>query len=164
MSTIKEAIKLVEEMEEDELNHVDAVPTDMGMGSDIGGDTLEPSEPPVSDSAIGADTEGESALALLRSMKNSLEQIATAVAPVEEMPPGAEGGPGGMPGGMPGEMPGEMAGEGDEMPMPDEPPTDIEAAAEADTAEEAGEEADEEAGEAEEDEAEAEEDEAKARK
>lgn len=142
MSNITEAIKLVEEMEADELDHIgsEAPPSDMGI-EDIGGDTLEPSEPPVSDSAIGADTEGESALSLLRSMKNSLEQIAAAVAPVEEMPPGAEGadGMGGM-GGPP--VPAEGAeGEG-ELPMPDEPPADIEgeAAAEGESPEEEAEE------------------------
>lgn len=118
MSNIKEAIKLVEEMEVDELDHLgsEAPPADMGgdPGMDIGGETLEPSEPPVSDSAIGADTEGETALSLLRSIKMSLEQIAAAVAPVEEVPPGAEGA-----GGMPPEG-------GGEIPMPDEPPADIE--------------------------------------
>lgn len=136
MSNINEAIKLVEEMEADELSHMDsgAMPTDMGVGSDIGGDSLEMSEPPVSDSALGADTEGESALSLLRSMKNSLEQIAAAVAPVEEMPPGAEGGEGGAPGG------------GGEIPMPDEPPADIEAAeAEGEAAAEGDEAAEDEA-------------------
>ena len=144
MSTLNEAIKLVEEMETDELSHMDsgAPPTDMGVGSDIGGDTLEPSEPPMSDSAIGADTEGESALSLLRSMKNSLEQIAAAVAPVEEMPPGAEGEMG-MEGG---------GGGGGEIPMPDEPPVDIEAAGAEGEAAAEGEEAAEGEGEAEEDE------------
>lgn len=130
---ILEAIKLVEEMETDELSHLGSgapPPTDMGVGSDIGGETLEPSEPPMSDSAIGADTEGESALSLLRSIKISLEQIAAAVAPVEELPPGVDGGMGGG-GGMGGEMGDMGAGppgaEGEDgMPMPDEPPSDIE--------------------------------------
>lgn len=119
MSNINEAIKLVEEMEVDELDHLgsEAPPADMG-GPEFGGDTLEPSEPPMSDSAIGADTEGETALSLLRKMSISLEQIAAAVAPVEA-PPGAEG----ETGGMGGEMPPE-GGEG--VPMPDEPPIDIE--------------------------------------
>lgn len=135
MSNIKDAIKLVEEMEADELSHLgsEAPPSDMGLGSDVGGDTLEPSEPPMSDSAIGADTEGESALSLLRSMKQSLEQIAAAVAPIEEMPPGAEGMEGGMggPGGMPIEGEGEGAPGEEGMPMPDEPPADDELAAES---------------------------------
>ena len=146
MSNIKEAIKLVEEMEADELSHLqsEAPPTDMGLGSDIGGDTLEPSEPPMSDSAIGADTEGESALSLLRSMKNSLEQIAAAVAPVEAMP--GEGGPEGMEGGA---MPPGAEGGAGEIPMPDEPPADLEGEGEAEEAEGEAEEAE---GEAEEDE------------
>jgi len=146
MSNINEAIKLVEEMEADELSHLqsEAPPSDMGMGSDVGGETLEPSEPPISDTAIGADTEGDTALSLLRSMKNSLEQIAAAVAPVEELPPGAEGAEGAM-------------GAGGEIPMPDEPPADLEAEA-------AGEEelADEDEEAAEEHEEAAEEDEEKA--
>jgi len=147
MSTINEAIKLVSEMEADELDHIDsgAPPTDMDVGSDIGGDTLQPSEPPVSDSAIGADTEGDSALSLLRSMKNALEQIAAAVAPIEELPPGAEAGEG-------------AAGGAGAMPMPDEPPSDLEAGA---GAAEAGA-AEAEEGEAEEDEERAEEDEERA--
>jgi len=127
MSNIKEAIKLVEEMEADEFSHLqsEAPPADMGLDSDIGGETLEPSEPPMSDSAIGADTEGESALSLLRSMKNSLEQIAAAVAPVEAMP--GEGGPEGMEGGIPGEGGGGGAGGAGDIPMPDEPPADLDA-------------------------------------
>lgn len=155
MNTISEALKLVEEMEADELSHMDSgamPPSDMGVGSDIGGETLEMSEPPMSDSAIGADTEGDSALSLLRSMKNSLEQIASAVAPVEEVPPGAEGG---VPG--PG---GDIGAEGGDLPMPDEPPADIEGAAKAEAAaeDEGAAEGDEAA--AEEDEEAAEEDEA----
>lgn len=149
MSNINEAIKLVEEMEADELSHLqsEAPPSDMGMGSDVGGETLEPSEPPISDTAIGADTEGDTALSLLRSMKNSLEQIAAAVAPVEELPPGAEGAEGEM----------GMGGGGGEMPMPDEPPVDLEGEAEGEEAAAEGEE-----GAAEEDEEKAEEDEEKA--
>ena len=140
MSMIKDAIKLVEEMEEDELNRFDpeSRPSDIGMdgdsgggGGDIGGDSfdgmgiedvdgasLEPSEPPISDTAMGADTEGESALSLLRSIKVSLEQIAAAVAPIEEVLPGGPGGPGGAEG---------AEGGGGEIPMPDEPPIDVNA-------------------------------------
>lgn len=120
MSNIKEAIKLVEEMEADELSQ-------LGSGvpqiDDVDGETLEPSEPPVSDSAIGADTEGETALSLLRSIKTSLEQIAAAVAPIEE--PGAAD---------------ELKDESDMPPsegeLPEEPPFDIEAKGEEDEEEE----------------------------
>ena len=124
MSKINDAIKLVEELEADELQHAQTTPdAPMGAPEDsLGGDTLEPSEPPVSDSAVGADTEGETALSLLRDMRNSLTQIATAVAPPEtELP--AEGDPEGGPAGGPA---GE-AGDGAPMDMPDmpsEPPTD----------------------------------------
>lgn len=141
MSNINEAIKLVEEMEADELSHLQAGGApDMGVGdmggADIGGETLEPSEPPVSDTAIGADTEGDTALGLLRDMKTSLQQIAAAVAPVEELPPDGMGGaPGGAPGGAipPG-------GEDEAIPMPDEPPADLEDEGAAEAAEGAAEE------------------------
>jgi hypothetical protein len=125
MSNIKEAIKLVEELEADEIQLGDEMPaTDMGLGSDIGGETLEPSEPAVSDSAIGADTEGDTALSLLRSIKTSLEQIAAAVAPVDALP-------------APGEA-GEGVEGAEEAPMPGMPPADLgaEAAAEGETPEE----------------------------
>lgn len=127
MNPINEALKLVEEMEADEMQHLDSDPGADGLslgGADgaAPGELPDPSEPPVSDSAIGADTEGDSALGLLRSMKTSLEQIAAAVAPVEELPPGgpagAIGGPGDAGG---GELP--PGGEGGED-MPDEPPVD----------------------------------------
>lgn len=134
MSNIKEAIKLVEEMEADELEHDALPPADL---DDVGGDTLEPSEPPISDSAIGADTEGDSALSLLRSMKNSLEQIAAAVAPVETEPTAN------VPAGP------VATEEVEEFSMPEEPPADLEAEGEAEEAE----------GKAKEDEAEAEADE-----
>lgn len=149
MSNIKEAIKLVEEMEADELDRLgsEAPPSDVGMDADMGGETLEPSEPPISDTAIGADTEGDTALSLLRSMKNSLEQIAAAVAPVEALP--GEGGPEGMPPGAGGAGPVGAEG-GAEFPMPDEPPADLEAEGEAEEGEGEAEEAEGEA-EAEED-------------
>lgn len=136
MNAINEALKLVEDMETDELNHAGSggpppgMGGDMGGGGEIGGETLEPMEPPVSDSAIGADTEGDSALSLLRSMKMSLEQIAAAIAPpMEELPPGEEGA---LEGGMGGA--GGPGGEG-EIPMPDEPPVDADVDPGAESAE-----------------------------
>lgn len=115
---LKEAIKLVHEMEDDILGDAGAspeMPGDMGA-PDV--EPLEPSEPPISDTAIGADTEGETALGLLTQMKELLTQIAMAVAPPEEGMPGEEG-----------EMPpGAEGGEGAEgmTDMPPEPPTDEE--------------------------------------
>jgi hypothetical protein len=70
MTTLNDAIKLVEEMVDDEA----------AIGQH---EPLEPSEPPVSDSAIGADTEGDTAFELLRQMRDSLQQIAAVVAPEE---------------------------------------------------------------------------------
>ena len=127
MSTLNDAIKLVEEMETDELalRQPEAGGDDFGApegGLDDMGTLDEPMEPPVSDAAIGADTEGETALGLLRQMKDLLLQIATAVAPEQMAGPGgemgAEGEMGGMPGGAPG---GEMGAEG----MPGEPPDEL---------------------------------------
>ena len=81
-TTLNEAIKLVEEMEADELTASPAAATL--------DEPLEPSEPPVSDSAVGADTEEHTALGLLRQMRDFLAQLATALAP-EEIPEEAEG-------------------------------------------------------------------------
>jgi hypothetical protein len=120
MSNLNEALKLVREMEDD---LVSGAPTGLDMGAETGADQfgaeepLEPSEPPVSDSAIGADTEGETALGLLRQMTDLLQQITTAVAPPPED----------------GEL-GELEGEVDGAPvsgtvgseMPPEPPSDEE--------------------------------------
>lgn len=143
MSNIQEAVKLVREMiddEEDRLgSETGAPPVDLdgmgpidggGMGGEGMGGELEPSEPPISDTAIGADTEGVTALSLLKSIDTSLQQIAMAVAPPElgAEEAGMQGGPEGAPEG------------GGEIPMPDEPPADIEAEAAAE-GEEAGEEA-----------------------
>ncbi len=63
-----------------------------------------------SDSEMGTDTEGTTALSLLAEIRDFLAQLATALAPPEE---GGEGGPGG-PGGEGGPMPPEAGGE--EMP------------------------------------------------
>lgn len=77
-TTLKEAIKLVEEMEADAM---------MGgpdeMSASPAAEPLEPMEPPVSDSAIGADTEEDTALGLLRQMRDFLAQLTMALAPEE---------------------------------------------------------------------------------
>ena len=129
MSTLKDAIKLVEEMEADELAMHSPAPGEFGEltgGMDDMGVTDEPMEPPVSDTAIGADTEGETALGLLRQMKDLLTQIVQAVAPEqmvgdEEMA-GADLGMGGAGGGMPEEPPAGLppGGEGEEKIEVDE--------------------------------------------
>jgi hypothetical protein len=108
-TTLNEAIKLVEEMEADELTASPAAaPLD---------EPMEPMEPPVSDSAVGADTEEDTALGLLRQMRDSLLQLATALAPEEtpeemageEAAADAEGG-GGFPSDMPAEPPSDDFG------------------------------------------------------
>jgi hypothetical protein len=137
MSTLKDAVKLTEEMFDDELDALHGEPDGDEFGAPPAGGlgdmgTLdEPMEPPVSDSAIGADTEGETALGLLRQMKDLLTQLVVAVAP--EAMPGAEGaeggemmdlGGGGGAGGPPMDLGGEEGGEGGESDMPPEPPSD----------------------------------------
>lgn len=95
---LTEAIRLIEEIEDDFAaggaapDSLDTAGSDTtGMPDDIGSEM--PSEPPIEDSAIGADTEGETALGLLKSIKNSLQQIAAELAPdaaaemAPELPP-----------------------------------------------------------------------------
>jgi hypothetical protein len=60
-------------------------------GEPMGGD-LPPSEPPVSDSAVGADSQGSAALGLLREIRDFLGQLASALVPQEE-PEAEAGGP-----------------------------------------------------------------------
>lgn len=97
MNDLIEAKKLIEELEQDALQAPEAP---------VGGEfdsSLEPSEPPVSDTAIGADTEGETALSLLRGIKTDLDRLADELAPLPE--PGDEAGEG-----APEEIEGEGAG------------------------------------------------------
>jgi hypothetical protein len=77
----------------------DDMPVDRGTGGPIDLD-LPPTG--AGDAALGADTEGDTALSLLRDIRNSLQQLASAEVPepdagVEDMtgvPPGGPGGPG----------------------------------------------------------------------
>ena len=89
---LNEALVLVEELEQDEMSN----PTPMGGGGDVeapAADVPPPSEPPVDDEAVGADTEGNVALELLSQIRDLL---ATLVGGGEEGAPedgeGAEGG------------------------------------------------------------------------
>jgi hypothetical protein len=98
----------------DEFNDGGAMPPqggEMGAG-EMGGD-LPPSEPPVSDSAVGADSEGQLALGLLREIAGYLGQLAAALAPAPEPEEAAAG---------EGEGGGEFGGEpedGEEIPVED---------------------------------------------
>lgn len=138
MNTLLEAKKIVEEMEDEALRADSAggpgAGPEMGdIGGDMGGaemgdmgggadvDMLPPGEPPISDTAIGADTEGDTALGLLTQMKDLLTVLVTAVAPESEVAPEAEAG--GPPGAIAG---GEAGGEFDMGDMPPEPPVDAE--------------------------------------
>jgi hypothetical protein len=117
MSELTNALKLVQEMEDDMLDggsefDMGAPAPETGPSMDMG---MDPSEPPVSDSAIGADSEGDTALGLLRQMKDLLTQIAGGMAPPE-----------GEPGHEESETPDEEAAEQALGEMPPEPPKDDE--------------------------------------
>lgn len=126
MSDLKQALRIVEELEDE----ASTTFLDAGGATDGGeyaAPDLPPSEPPVSDSALGADTEGESALALLRQMRDSLQQLATALAPPPDDAAAEPGGPalgaeGGFEGGD-GLEGGDAGPEGDfeggDLPVPD---------------------------------------------
>jgi hypothetical protein len=80
MKELLESMKLVEEIQ-DEMTDLGAPPdgsgsTDAMSNAEFAPD-LPPSEPPISDSAIGADTEGETALDLLRQIRFLLNGIIT---------------------------------------------------------------------------------------
>jgi hypothetical protein len=83
MTNLQEAIKVVEEIEQDEL----AAPTEAPMMSEPPVDTPPPSEPPVDDSAIGADTEGNVVLQLLADIKDLLTQLVAVEDDDAELPP-----------------------------------------------------------------------------
>jgi hypothetical protein len=123
--SLTEARKLIAEMEQDELDQptpnagappVDAAPPmdDMPPG---GGDDLPPSEPPVSDDAIGADTEGNVFLQILSDIRDFLAVIAGVDGAGEEGPEGPEG-PGGPP--LPDEGEDEDKSAVDAIPEPPE--------------------------------------------
>lgn len=84
----KAALKIVEDMMDDA--KAEALPA----GSDDApppAPDMDSMEPPVSDSAVGADTEGATALGLLGDIAGSLQTLVTALAPEEEeAPPGEE--------------------------------------------------------------------------
>lgn len=72
-SKTAEALKLVEELEDDV--PADGAPVDEAPPGDTDGADLPPSEPPVEDSAMDIDTEGNVALQLLADIKNLLAQL-----------------------------------------------------------------------------------------
>jgi hypothetical protein len=99
----------------DEFNDgaADVPPQGGGAGAGGMGGDLPPSEPPVSDSAVGADSEGQVALALLREIADYLGQLASALAPAPEPEDAVAGG---------GEGGGEFGGEpedGEEISVED---------------------------------------------
>ena len=72
MTTLNEAIKLIEEIEDAEVEAPSEIAGEMAT------DTMDappPSEPPVDDTAIGADTEGNVVLQLLGDIKELLAQL-----------------------------------------------------------------------------------------
>lgn len=145
MNSLTEAQKIIREMEEEEIKFQDQGGGDVALqeppaggpegldagGGEFGGDAgldmpggegdgldLPPSEPPVSDSAVGADTEGNVVLSLLGDIRNFLAQLASAIVPEPETEEGVEGGAGPV-GEFGGEEGGEEGGEGEEVPVED---------------------------------------------
>jgi hypothetical protein len=97
MNALDESVKIIEnlqfrqrraisEMHDDEFDS--AAPPESGAGDeplddDPNADALPPSEPPVSDTAVGADTEGQVVLGLLADIKDLLGQLVAVQAPEE---------------------------------------------------------------------------------
>lgn len=89
MTALNEAYKLIQEVEDAEVESPSEIAADMG-GPEGAPDMPPPSEPPVSDDAVGADTEGNVVLQLLSDIKDLLAQLVGAEeAEIEggEMPP-----------------------------------------------------------------------------
>lgn len=80
----------------------------------------------MSDSAVGADTEGNVVLGLLGDIRNFLAQLASALVPEPETEEGAEGGEGPV-----GDFGGEEGGEGEGDGIPVEDPSEEASAEEA---------------------------------
>jgi hypothetical protein len=113
---INEARKLIEQIEDD----LEDMPPEGGGDLEGGGDDMAvdmppPSEPPIGDEAVGADTEGNVALQLLGDIKELLTQL---VAVEGGEVPGEEG-----------ELPdeGELPEEGEAVDAVPEAPEDEEA-------------------------------------
>ncbi len=105
MTQLQEAIKLIEELHDEEVKAPSEIASEMAPPAADEVDAVEappPSEPPVDDSAIGADTEGNIVLNLLADIRDFLAQLVGA----------DEGGEGELPG-EEGEMP-PVPGEGGE--------------------------------------------------
>jgi hypothetical protein len=87
MSKLNEALKLIEEIEQDQLE----APSEIAGSGEMGMDAPPPSEPPVSDEAVGADTEGNVVLQLLADIKDLLAQLVGAEEGEGELGPGGPG-------------------------------------------------------------------------
>ena len=107
MSQLKDAIKLIEEVEADEVKapREDAGEMAPPAADNIDAEAPPPSEPPVEDTAIGADTEGNVVLQLLADIRKFLAMLVGAEENEGELPPGEEE---------------ELADEGEAPPMPPE--------------------------------------------
>jgi hypothetical protein len=104
MTQLQEAIKLIEELHGEEVKAPSEIASEMAPPAaddiDVAAEAPPPSEPPVDDSAIGADTQGNIVLDLLADIRDFLAQL---VGADEE-----------------GAMPGEPGEEGEMPPVPDE--------------------------------------------
>jgi len=89
MTALKEALKQIEEIEDAEVASPSEIAADMGGEGEGGPEMPPPSEPPMSDTAVGADTEGNVVLQLLSDIKDLIAQLVGAEdAEIEgDMPP-----------------------------------------------------------------------------
>lgn len=84
MNSLNEAQKIVEELEHDELEHE-------GAPEEMAADALPPSETPIDDEAVGADTEGNVVLTLLSDIRDLLARLVGEEAEEHEGEEGLEG-------------------------------------------------------------------------
>lgn len=116
MKPLEQALVLIQEVTDAEVKAPSELASTFGAngsGDEPSMDGPPPSEPPVSDEAVGADTEGNVALQLLSDIRDLLNEL---VHGGEEGAPGEEGGEPPLP-------PGEEGAEDspvDAVPMPDE--------------------------------------------
>jgi len=93
MNSLAQAQKIVEELE-DQFG-AEAADTAPPGADDMAIDVPPPSEEPISDEAVGADTEGNVVIGLLSDIRDLLAQVVGVEGePGDDMPPGAGGPPG----------------------------------------------------------------------
>lgn len=90
MNQLQEAIKLIEEIEHDEVRPPSEIAGAMADTDMPPSDAPPPSEPPMDDTAVGADTEGNVVLQLLADIRDLLTQLVGGEEGEGELPPPGE--------------------------------------------------------------------------